>query len=187
MNDPKLYLDYLDKEMTIMGILTTFCVAVPSLLIERAYSASKDAIGYCFLQNLLSNGLTYTIAASILFLIGAVFFYKQRSLLAWYYGQIALEFTHPNYTGHSLNQWLENADTWEAWLPYNCAFWIIVLGVIEYSFAISSVYVLLLQQQMTLFVIISILFLIILLLWVRRNSILFKYEERLPYFQFKKK
>lgn len=74
MNSPQHYLDYLDKEMTIMGILSTFCVVVPSLLIERAFSASKDAIGYCFLLNLLSNGLICIFIASLLFLIGAAFF-----------------------------------------------------------------------------------------------------------------
>src|ERR1043166_6880232 len=35
MPDPKPYLDYLDKEMTIMGILSTFCLGIPVVLVER--------------------------------------------------------------------------------------------------------------------------------------------------------
>src|SRR5262245_45379342 len=39
------YLAYLDKEMTIMGILSTFCVAVIALMVDRVGSAEIAADG----------------------------------------------------------------------------------------------------------------------------------------------
>jgi len=39
--DPKHYLDYLDKEMTIMGILSAFCVAVVAALLNGIFTADK--------------------------------------------------------------------------------------------------------------------------------------------------
>jgi len=38
----KAYLEYLDKEMTIMGILSTFCVAAAALLIDPVGSAEHN-------------------------------------------------------------------------------------------------------------------------------------------------
>ncbi len=47
-NDANNYLQYLDKEMTIMGILSTFCVAVVALVLDRVGStdSSKQTIFY---------------------------------------------------------------------------------------------------------------------------------------------
>ena len=39
--DPKHYLDYLDKEMSIMGILSAFCVAVVAALLNGIFTADK--------------------------------------------------------------------------------------------------------------------------------------------------
>ena len=39
--DPKAYLDYLDKEMAIMGILSTFCVLTIGLTLNAALGAEK--------------------------------------------------------------------------------------------------------------------------------------------------
>jgi hypothetical protein len=39
----KACLEYLDKEMTIMGILSTFCFAAAALVIDRAASADKTS------------------------------------------------------------------------------------------------------------------------------------------------
>jgi hypothetical protein len=41
--DVKSYLEYLDKEMTIMGILSTFCVAAAFLVIDRVCGADKSS------------------------------------------------------------------------------------------------------------------------------------------------
>lgn len=45
-NTASSYLEYLDKEMTIMGILSTFCVAVVALVLDRVGSAdlSKQTV-----------------------------------------------------------------------------------------------------------------------------------------------
>jgi hypothetical protein len=82
MPDPKPYLDYLDKEMTIMGVLSTFCLAVPALFFERIIAANEKSIGHDFLNRLVSMGSIYMITASVLMLFAAMYFYKQRSLLA---------------------------------------------------------------------------------------------------------
>jgi Sec-independent protein secretion pathway component TatC len=131
--------------------------------------------------------LAYIIIASLLFLGGAAFYYKQRSKLAWYYGQISLESTIPNYTGSNLEQWLKEADSWKAWLPYNLAFWILVSSLFDYIFAILSIYSSFIQQKVILIAILHLFLTSIWLWWVRRNSMLYKYETKLPYFQFKKK
>jgi hypothetical protein len=45
---PDRYLDYLNKGLSIMGVLSTFCLAVPSLICERVISAAPTPLGYKF-------------------------------------------------------------------------------------------------------------------------------------------
>ncbi len=81
--ETKEYLDYLSKEMTIMGILSGVSIATPAGILHAVLS--KDDPG-----NLWSSGQVFIAAGSVLCVMAAGFFYKQRSLLAWYYDQIAL-------------------------------------------------------------------------------------------------
>jgi len=111
------YLDYLDKEMSIMGVLSTFCLAVPSLFLERVVSADEKSIAHDFLLKLWSNGWLFLVVATGIMFFGAAYFYKQRSRLAWYYGQIALKMALADYTARSLEEWLKDADSWETWIP----------------------------------------------------------------------
>jgi hypothetical protein len=99
MNDKKveIYLNYLDKEMTIMGILSTFAIAVPAFVLERAFSAGSG-----FFYDLRTLGQNYLLTGSALMLLAAAAFYKQRSQLAWYYGQIALGVCLSNSFGCAL-------------------------------------------------------------------------------------
>ena len=75
MSDPtekpeKTYLDYLDKEMTIMGLLSTFCVAVVALALERVASAKEGGLvavwelGYRFI--VIGSGLMLGVAIIVL-------------------------------------------------------------------------------------------------------------------------
>src|SRR4051812_24717195 len=82
---PKIYLDYLDKEMTIMGILSTFCVIVSGGALDRIAGSDK-----AYFKDVWNNGSPYILLGSVFALLAALFFYLQRSLLAWYYGQISL-------------------------------------------------------------------------------------------------
>jgi SET domain len=56
------YLEYLDKEMTIAGVLTTFCLAIPALLFERIVSVDEKSITYQFFVDLWNAGLWYLIS-----------------------------------------------------------------------------------------------------------------------------
>lgn len=85
VKEPKPYLDYLDKEMTIMGLLSAFSVALASFATERIVNAEKG-----FLHDIWLVGRDHVIAGAATAILAAFFFYLQRSHLAWYYGQIAL-------------------------------------------------------------------------------------------------
>ena len=179
----KYYLDYLDKEMSIMGVLSTFSVAVPSILIERIVSSSKESIAYSFLHSLIDNGLSYLIISLALMFFTAACFYKQRSLLAWYYGQLSLEISLPKYTLRRVKEWLKDADSWETWIPYNIAFWILFFAFIFFGLALASIF----NQfiQIYTFQICSGLLVILIfwLLWLSRNSIKYKFSDDNPYFR----
>lgn len=128
--NPKLYLDYLEKEMTIMGILSAFCTAVVALVIDRVVSAEKG-----ILSRLWASSSVYVIVASVLMLLGAFSFYKQRSLLAWFYGQICLCM---NRDPSELREWLDDADSWETWIWYQWAFTLTGVAFGEYILALLS-------------------------------------------------
>jgi len=179
------YLDYLDKEMSIMGVLSTFCLAVPSLFLERVISADEKSIAHNFLLNLWCNGwLFLTVATGMLF-FGAAYFYKQRSRLAWYYGQIALEMALPDYTAHKLEQWLKNADSWEVWIPYHWAKTAIIFGSTGFSLAVLSVYVQFVHNFCWTITVVFLIFFILILIHVYRNSKRFKYEEAIYFFRLR--
>jgi hypothetical protein len=124
------YLGYLDKEMSIMGILSTFCVAVPALIVERLASANAGE-----LLAIWQAGERFFWTGSVLFLVGVALFYKQRSLIAFYYGRIALA---DSTDGVGLAKWKECADSWTAWLPYHFAFWLGVAATVEYVIGFAS-------------------------------------------------
>jgi hypothetical protein len=111
------YLTYLDKEMTIMGILSGFCVATLAASIK--VFTSKDASAAQLLWQVCPLPILF---AHAMLLFAALAFYRQRSLLAWYYGQIALEDSGYS-TGCDLYQWLANADGWDTWINYQRGFW----------------------------------------------------------------
>jgi len=129
------YLGYLDKEMSIMGILSTFCVAVPSLVLERLASAANETD----LAAIWSNGKSYFWIASALMLLSAALFYKERSLLAFYYGRIALgEPPEHHASAVDYKTWEDWADSWTTWIPYHAGFWFAATAVLEYIFALIS-------------------------------------------------
>jgi hypothetical protein len=171
------YLDYLDKEMSIMGVLSTFCLAVPSLFFERVISADPNSIAHDFLVNLWSDGSAYLVIASTLMLSGAAFFYKQRSRLAWYYGQIALKMALPDYTARKLDQWLKDADSWETWIPYHCAYYATIFAAAGFVSAILSVYFQVIAAYCWHISAALLALFFLALVLIRRNSKRFKYEE----------
>jgi hypothetical protein len=177
------YLKYLEKEMGIMGILSTFCVAVPSLILERLASANNNDLAAIW-----SSGKSYFFIASVLMLFSAALFYKQRSLLAFYYGRIARgkpPNAHEPYP--ELDQWKEWADSWTTWIPYHSAFWIGVAATLEYALAFLSHEILSIRQNILCYGSVPILAAIIahigLLVFVKDRGIRFQDNPWIEGFQ----
>jgi hypothetical protein len=122
------YLEYLNKEMTIMGILSTFCVAVVALALDRVCGADKST----FFFRILSRASGYLWLGSASFSIAAALFYMQRSALAWFYGQIALSMDSPSTYATSTEDLDRDADSWATWTPYQSAFTAVAIGVVFY-------------------------------------------------------
>jgi hypothetical protein len=127
----KLYLDYLEKEMTITGILSTFCVAVVGLALQKVVSANPEETPY--LNDIWKQGWLSLILASLWMLLAALFFYRQRSRLGWVYGQISLSVS---VTPQRTNEWLNEADSWPTWLHYHTGFAFMMLAFCYYGLAI---------------------------------------------------
>jgi hypothetical protein len=114
------YLKYLDKEMTIMGILSGFCVTVLALGI-KLWSGTDSPRVDCVVR---AAPISLALGALML-LLAALAFYRQRSLLAWYFGQLSLQASGYE-TGKSIVDWLRDADGWDTWMNYQRGFWLLV-------------------------------------------------------------
>jgi hypothetical protein len=126
---PQPYLDYLDKEMTIMGILSAFAVAAPAGILVT--SIGKDS---AIANQLWSSAEVFILAGSTLCLMASGFFYKERSLLAAYFGKISFlqTDTHDPRYRKELKEWLDQANSFATWWPYCCAFTLLFAGFAEY-------------------------------------------------------
>lgn len=119
----KTYLDYLDKEMTIQGILSVFCVGFGAAAFDRVLRV-QDASATELVKNLQTNSLSFVLAAIIATMVAALFFYLQRSELAWLHGQISLAVTRKMENistppdGYDFNEGLEIGDSWSLWNSY---------------------------------------------------------------------
>jgi uncharacterized membrane protein len=173
------YLDYLDKEMHILGVLSTFCLAVPSLIIERLSSLDDKSLGYDFFAALLCNGLPLLVVGCLLMFVGAASFYKQRSRLAWTYGQMALEIAIPNSTGKTLTERLKETDEWPTWIPYHCAKSAGILAILGFGCAVLSIFCPFFQAHCLACAIMLVGLLIILIVWICRNSKTYKDKEKI--------
>jgi hypothetical protein len=134
--DHKVYLEYLDKEMTIMGVLSVFSVAAPAFILDRTFGASPSTMGarLWFFQE-------PTVAlATIAFLLAALFFYRQRSDLALWYGQIALSMTPSAYGKPTTKEFIHDADRWSGWRQYYRAFACLTASVTMYALALYADY-----------------------------------------------
>jgi hypothetical protein len=131
---PEKYLEYLDWEMTIMGILSTFCVAIVALVLDRVGSAEpvKDTL----FSALWAHERTCVLLGSLCVGSAAACFYKQRSRLAWFYGQICLSVDSPKVSQIATEEWLRDADSWATWIPYQSGFTALIIGAVLYSFAL---------------------------------------------------
>ena len=137
MEDPVSgYCDYLDKEMTIMGILSAFAVAVPAVVLDR--TAGADSSKNDALAALWSGQPVLLGAGSLAFVLAALFFYRQRSLLAFYVGQLRFSKTMARYEDMNAKDLLEDADSWATWIHYQTAFALMTLGFTLYGFTLFT-------------------------------------------------
>lgn len=133
MIEPKPYVDYLDKEMTIMGLLSAFSVAFASFATDRIVSS-----GNAFLSNVWQKGSDHVMLGAVTALLAALFFYLQRSLLAWYYGQICLAHALHRASPNSVADLLHDADGWDTWVRYQAGFAMLTLSFASYAYAIAK-------------------------------------------------
>ncbi len=131
--DAKQYLEYLDKEMTIMGILSAVSVVAPAGIMSTILTDHSEAK-----LPLWNAGQFFVVAGSVLCVAAALWFYKERSLLAWYYGQICLAeaLADKKYGSVKVREWLREADSWETWWPYSWGFTFLITGFVEYLLAL---------------------------------------------------
>jgi len=113
--DIKGYVDYLDKEMTIMGILSTFCIVSLGFVAQKLIFPDKDS-KVAFWEN--ATFLCF-LGLSALLLAGWCF-YRQRSLLAWYIGQISLYKAKGDK--RKVKSLLTRSDGWSNWTWYHGGF-----------------------------------------------------------------
>ncbi len=66
-------------------------------------------------------------------MLAALFFYRQRSLLAYYIGQLRLSQTVAHYDGVTAKALLEDADSWATWVWYQTGFVLMTLGFAAYG------------------------------------------------------
>ncbi len=134
---PGKYLDYLNDEGVIMGVLSAFCVALSAFSLERTAGAKDGA-----LKALWASGPHWVLAGSAAALLASMFFYKQRSHLMWLYGQLALAeadpkaFCREDQTPGSVSEWLVEADGWKSWFFYRWGFGFLLVAMIEFAVAL---------------------------------------------------
>ncbi len=142
------YLVYLDKEMNIMGILSAFCV----LTVAGIANAFKDVDpnGKTLASALLKASHEYIVAGCICMMAAALFFYGERSHLAWCYGQICLaQFDDETYS--SPGYWLDLANGWSSWRSYKAAFAALGAGATEFLLGVlATKYCFLLRYKMAI-------------------------------------
>ena len=129
--DPNPYLEYLNKEMTIMGVLSAFSIGTTALVIDKTIGGEKGA-----LKELWPTHAECLLAGIAALTLSALLFYRQRSYLAWYYGQIALARVKGAAADAPLSQWLKDVDSWETWIHYRSAFLALSFAFVELALAL---------------------------------------------------
>lgn len=130
--DSKPYLEYLEKEMTIMGILSAVALAAAGGTLTLVFG-QKAELG----ERLWTHGHWAIIAGSTMCVAAGTLFYKQRSLLAWFYGQICLAPLLDRK--EQVSGLLEDVDSWATWFWYCWGFNALTVGFVEYIAALVSI------------------------------------------------
>lgn len=116
-----------------MGILSTFCIIALGVVTEKLLYPSADAV-FRFWKDtprLCEAGLGG-------FLLSGLSFYRQRSLLAWYYGQLCLYQAQED--GEQVNEILANSDAWYNWRWYQAGFGFLTLAFVQLGLAVTGTF-----------------------------------------------
>jgi hypothetical protein len=138
----KFYIDYLDKEMTIQGVLSVFCVDAAGLFGEKILGAPEKTT---VLGELQALSYWYVVATIIALILAAFLFYAQRSWLALLLGQISLAVSRladnrqKNPDEFSAFQWMDDADSWRTWDRYLAGLACLTLAGFECLLALIAV------------------------------------------------
>jgi hypothetical protein len=142
----KPYLDYLDKEMTIEGILSAFCVAVGGVAFDRVLGVKADGAS-SFVGQLQEFSYPFVLAAIAGLVTAALFFYLQRSTLAWHYGEISFavatelaggtgEAGNAAILNHNILGNLDDAHSWSTWNRYKFGWSFLAVTAVEILLAL---------------------------------------------------
>jgi hypothetical protein len=136
--DTSKYLEYLDREMTIMGILSAVSM-IAAAGVLNVFMGDKGDIK----SDLWEAGQHCIVLGSMVCVVAAGLFYKQRSRLAWFYGQICLLAAAESGTPEAakLRELFREADSWETWWPYSWGFTFLTAGFVGYVLAFVAYWV----------------------------------------------
>ena len=117
-----------------MGILSAVSLAAPAGVLKTIFESERG-----MLRDIWNGGAVFVVLGSVFGILAAAYFYKQRSTLAWYYGQICLdEALGCGPSGATLKEWLRAADSWAAWWPYSWGVDALAMCCIGYVAAIAT-------------------------------------------------
>lgn len=128
----EVYLEYLDKESNIMGILSSFCVLAAGIVVERVLSADAG-----YLKRIADQSNVFVLVGAGLMLYAGVRYYRQRSQIAWYYGQISRAVVEQR--NNVALKLVAETDTRGAWRYNNGAHTIIATAFLEFILSVLTV------------------------------------------------
>ena len=118
-----------------MGILSAFCVGTSALVAKDVLP--RSTVGEIFA--VCQPDFYYVAGGTGLMLIAAAFFYRQRALLAWHYGQVSLWATDHSASRSDLSEILQESDTWAGWISYQVGLWLAGSALVCYFGALLPI------------------------------------------------
>jgi len=109
-----------------MGILSAFSIGALSAVLWKVAGAEDNS----WFQLVHAQNKGQIIVASVFMAAAALQFYRQRSLLAYYYGEIA--HARAMRRRKLSREWLEEANEWRTWINYRWGFYCAFMGVAGY-------------------------------------------------------
>lgn len=162
----KVYLEYLEKEMTIMGVLSVFVALAVAGILDKTIGAPS---GTSFGADLWNNQPTLISLGSASLLMAALLFYRQRSDLAFWYGQIAISLTAGKYDEPTTAQLIHDVDVWSAWRKYYWAFAFLTLAFCLFAMALIAHLNDLTETAISLATLAAVVF--VMSVWVRHQLV----------------